>query len=499
MKRLLPAFLAGTLTTLAFDPAGLWWLAPLTLALLFFLLLDTTPKRAFLTGWLFGAGLLCTGLVWIENSMSVYAGMPRALAITLAMLLALGLALYYGLAAWLAVRLTSGRQESARLIALAVLTVVMEWVRGWFLTGFPWLTIGYTQIDTWLAGYAPLGGVLLLSLLVTLTASALAGLVRARSLTAVTLAIAMVAVWGGGYLLHGKSWTVPDGEDRTVSLLQGNIPQDQKWLPEMLLPTLDFYIGESMDHLDSDLILWPESAIPALARNVRDDVIEPLRKTLGEQQKALVTGVLTNPEPGVYFNTLISLDGSEQHYHKRHLVPFGEFFPLAWLWKESLSGLATMGDDFTASRVPKPLLKIGDLTAGASICYEIIFGEEIRDALPEAQFLINMSNDGWFGTTWGPLQHFQMARMRALETGRYLLRSTNTGITAVIDVHGEVTARLPQFERDVLTTRFTPYQGLTPYARYGLLAWATLSILLLLIAFLSNRDRRVSLRTGDWT
>ena len=182
MKQLLPAFLAGILTTLAFDPAGLWWLAPVTLALLFTLLLDTTPGRAFLTGWLFGAGLLCTGLFWIENSMSVYAGMPRALAITLAMLLALGLALYYGLAAWLAVRFTSERQKSARLIVVAVLLIVMEWIRGWFLTGFPWLTIGYTQIDSWLAGYAPIGGVLLLSLLVSMTAAALAGLVKARSL-----------------------------------------------------------------------------------------------------------------------------------------------------------------------------------------------------------------------------------------------------------------------------------------------------------------------------
>jgi apolipoprotein N-acyltransferase len=492
MKQLLPAFLAGILTTLAFDPAGLWWLAPLTLALLFFQLIDTTPGRAFLTGWLFGAGLLCTGLFWIENSMSVYGGMPRALAITLAMLLALGLALYYGLAAWLAVKLTSGKRKSARLIALAVLLVVMEWIRGWFLTGFPWLTIGYTQIDSWLAGYAPIGGVLLLSLLVTLTAATLAGLVRTRLLSALSLSLAVLLVWGAGYLLQGRAWTSPDGPARTVSLLQGNIPQDQKWLPEMLLPTLDFYIGNTMEHLDSDLILWPESAIPSLARNVREDVIEPLRRTLGEQKRVLVTGVLTNPEPDVYFNTLMSLDGGEQLYHKRHLVPFGEYFPLAWLWKESLSGLATMGDDFTPSRAPKPLLQIGDLTAGASICYEIIFGEEIRDALPEAQVLINMSNDGWFGTTWGPLQHFQMVRMRALESGRYLLRSTNTGITAVIDERGEVVARLPQFKRDVLTASFTPYRGLTPYARFGQLPWAALSAFLLLIAFLANRGRRLS-------
>jgi apolipoprotein N-acyltransferase len=492
MKQLLPVLLAGILTVFAFAPHGLWWLAPLTLAVLFHALLDTTPKRAFLTGWLFGAGLLCTGLVWIENSMSTYGGMPQALAITLAMLLAMLLAIYYGLAAWLAVRLTPDAQPLPRLLVLAVTFVVMEWIRSWFLTGFPWLLAGYTQIDTPLASYAPVGGVLLVSLLVAMTAAALVSITRAGA-GSVVLFIAMLVVWMGG--LHGgwKAWTEPAGEARTVRLLQGNIPQEKKWKPEMLQPTLDFYIGNSLGNGQADLVLWPESAIPALASQVREAVIEPLRDDLAAEGKVLVTGVLTRPEPGVYHNTLLSLDGGEHLYHKRHLVPFGEYFPLAWLWKESFSGLATMGDDFTASRAPKPLLAIGDLTAGASICYEIIFGEEIRDALPEAHVLINMSNDGWFGTTWGPLQHFQMARMRALETGRYLLRATNTGITAVIDSRGRVTARLPQFERDVLTTTFVPHRGMTPYARYGHLAWGSLATLLLLLAFLQNRSGRVSL------
>jgi apolipoprotein N-acyltransferase len=184
----------------------------------------------------------------------------------------------------------------------------------------------------------------------------------------------------------------------------------------------------------------------------------------------LVTGILPNPRGEIYNNTLLSLDGTEALYDKRHLVPFGEYFPLGYLWKESFKGLATMGDDFAAGDAAKPLLQVGEYQAGASICYEIIFGEEIREALPEAHFLINMSNDAWFGETVGPLQHFEMVRMRALENGRYLLRATNTGVTAIIDPHGKVQAQLPQFQRAELSGAFTPYQGSTPYSKYGHLA-----------------------------
>lgn len=494
MKNLLSALAAGILTTFAFAPWGLWWLAPLTLAVLFYNLLEVTPKRAFLTGWLFGAGMLCTGLFWIENSMSAYGGMPLALAIAFAMLLALALALYYGLAAWLATRLTPGGKRIPRLLMLAVLFVFMEWGRSWFLTGFPWLTIGYTQMDSWLAGYAPLGGVLLVSLLLALSGAALVSIAVKPSIPTLAFPVVILAGWVLGYSQQGVDWTSPSGPARTVSMLQGNISQDRKWLPDMRGPTLEYYIETSIEHLDSDLILWPESAIPALAKNVRDEVITPMLEIMDKNDTVLVTGVLTHPEKDVYYNTLLSLNGGEHMYHKRHLVPFGEYFPLAWLWKDTFSGLATMGDDFNASDAPKPLLKIGDLTAGASICYEIVFGEEIRDAVPEAHVLINMSNDAWFGTTSGPLQHFQMVRMRALETGRYLLRSTNTGITAVIGPHGEVTARLPQFERDVLTAGFVPHQGMTPYAVYGHLAWGLLATLVVFFAlFLDRRPERVSL------
>ncbi|MEA3303367.1 MAG: apolipoprotein N-acyltransferase, partial [Pseudomonadota bacterium] len=361
------------------------------------------------------------------------------------------------------------------------------WLRSWLLSGFSWLTIGLSQIDSPLSGFAPIGGVLLVSLLSALTAALLVLLIKGERRQQITAAIVIAAIWTTGGLLGSKEWTQPSGKPLKVTLLQANIPQDQKWLAEMLEPTLQYYTSETMKHLDSDLILWPESAITAIKQQVDEALLKPLSAKLAESNTMLVTGILTNPRGEIYYNNLLSLDGDEALYDKRHLVPFGEYFPLGYLWKESFKGLATMGDDFTSGNAAKPLLQVGEYQAGASICYEIIFGEEIREALPEAHFLVNVSNDAWFGKTVGPLQHFEMARMRALENGRYLLRATNTGVTAIIDPLGQVQARLPQFQRAELSGTFTPYQGSTPYSKYGHMALWLLSGILLLWILLSSR------------
>lgn len=489
MFRALTAFCSGVAASFAFAPYGMWWLAPVTLAILFTLWLDCNPKQAFLRGWAFAAGLFGVGTIWIHHSMSVFGGMSLPLALFLAILLAALMALYYGLAGYIAVRLTAQASLPAKLIASALAFVAMEWLRSWFLSGFPWLTVGFSQIDSPLSGFAPVGGVLLLSLFSTLTAALLIVILKGGRQQQITAVIIIASIWTTGALLGNKEWTLPSGKPLKVTLLQGNIPQDQKWLPEMLEPTLQYYTSETMKHLDSDLILWPESAITALKQQVDEALLKPLSKKLAENNSMLITGILTNPRGETYYNNLLSLDGNEALYDKRHLVPFGEYFPLGYLWKESFKGLATIGDDFTAGDAAKPLLQVGDYQAGVSICYEIIFGEEIREALPEAHFLVNMSNDAWFGETVGPLQHFEMARMRALENGRYLLRATNTGVTAIIDPLGRVQKQLPQFQRAELNGTFTPYQGSTPYSKYGHLALWLLWGALLLWIIVSNRSQ----------
>lgn len=490
MLKLLIAFCSGVAASFAFAPYGLWWTTPITLAILFTLWLDCTPVQAFLRGWAFAAGLLGVGTIWIHHSMSVFGGMPLPLALFLALLLASLMALYYGLAGFLAVRLSTHAPLHARLTASALAFVAMEWLRSWFLTGFTWLTIGFSQIDSPLSGFAPIGGVLLVSLLSALTAALLVVIIKGKRQHQIAAAILIASTWTTGGLLDSKEWTRASGTPLKVTLLQANIPQDQKWLPEMLEPTLQYYTSETMKHLDSDLILWPESAITALRQRVDESLLKPLSRKLAENKTILVTGILTNPQGESYYNNLLSLGENEAIYDKRHLVPFGEYFPLGYLWKESFKGLATIGDDFTAGDADKPLLQVNGHQAGASICYEIIFGEEIREALPEADFLLNMSNDAWFGTTVGPLQHFEMARMRALENGRYLLRATNTGVTAIIDPQGRVQQRLPQFQRAELSGTFIPYQGSTPYSRHGHLAFWLLWGTLLAWILVSNRRVR---------
>lgn len=485
------ALASGAVTLLAFPPYNLWWLALIGPACWFALNTGTSARHAFWLGILYGIGLLVPGLYWVHHSMSAFAGTPYLIAAVLAVVLALLMAVYYGLAGWLSAKWTIDRTPRARFLALTAFVTLSEWLRGWLFTGFPWILIGYTQIDTPLAGYAPIGGVLLVSLATYLTAALIASFAH-PGVPIRTLSMALiVAICTGGMSLQSIEWTQPKGDNISVVMVQGNIPQDQKWLPENRLSTLSFYAEKTLAHLDNaDIIIWPESAIPDLLANTEEELIIPLNKHLVSASATLVTGVLTHPLENTYYNSILAT-GREQHfYHKRHLVPFGEYFPLGWLWKDLVSGLATMGDDFSAGQADKPLLQVGAHRAGVSICYEIVFSEEIRQSLPSADFLLNLSNDAWFGQTNGPQQHFQMARMRALENGRMLLRSTNTGITAVIASNGKVINQLPQFRTDVLSTEIRSYEGMTPYARYGLLATSTGLAGLLLAARLLRRNVR---------
>jgi apolipoprotein N-acyltransferase len=489
------ALLAGAATSFSFAPYDLWWLAILAPAFWLALTLDQVPRQTFKLGWLFGIGLMTPGLYWVHHSMSAYADTPYAIAVAVAFLLALTMALYYGLAGYFAARWARTLSSRARLLAMVALFVLGEWLRSWLFSGFPWLLLGYSQIDTLLGAYAPVGGVWLVSLLTMLCAALLVSMTRPGARPRAISMLLMLAIGGGGYLLSQQQWTQEKGQPIRVSMIQGNIPQDEKWLPENRFPTLEFYADTTLELLDSELVIWPESAIPDFLFSVERELIEPLNTRLVESSTTLVTGVLTYPAEATYYNTIFATGHERHFYHKRHLVPFGEYFPLGWLWKGWISGLATMGEDFSEGQAQRPLMQVGSHLAGVSICYEIIFPEEVRESLPDADFLINLSNDGWFGTTTGPLQHFQMARMRSLENGRMTLRSTNTGVTAVIGPDGQTIKQLPQFVRGVLTAEVQPYQGMTPYSRFGIYPAAALVLLLLLAARLSGRDTDVSRRS----
>jgi apolipoprotein N-acyltransferase len=390
------------------------------------------------------------------------------------------MALYYGLVGWLTRRLASGPAWAMPLLLLPGLYVLLEWLRGWLFTGFPWLNLGYTQLQGPLAGFAPIAGVYGLSLLTALSGGLLWGLVRWGGSARIWAGAGLVALWLGGAGLQRLEWTQPAGEPFAATVVQANIPQATKWDPEARVGIMETYVDMTLAHLDSDLILWPETAIPDFLHEVRGVLIEPLGERARREGIEIALGIpVLEEETGRYYNGLVSIGSGEDLYAKRHLVPFGEFMP----FKSWLGPLAHAFDvpmsDFSRGDGAQPLLRVGNRIAGASICYEDAFPAELIQALPEAQFLINVSNDAWFGDSLAPHQHLEIARMRALETGRYLVRATNTGISAIIDHLGQVLVEVPSFVRGAVTAAVTPRAGATPYVRVG--NWLAIGLALVLV------------------
>ena len=475
------ALAAGAVAPLAFSPFEAWPLAALSLAVLFLAWLPASPGRAARRGWLYGLGLLGAGTFWIHESFQ-FQHVALPVAVVLTGLLILAMALYPALTGWLAGRLKAP-PAVALLVAFPAAWTLQEWVRSWLFTGFPWLMAGYAQVDGPLAALAPVAGVLGVTAVTALAAGALAALaVRPRRPAAPLAVLGAVAVAGG--LAHATAWTTPRDGPLSVALVQGNVPQEEKWLPERRQPTLDHYLAATWASRDADLVIWPETAIPALHHEA-GPFLARLEHWARETGRALIVGLpYRDRQSGLLHNTVLTFAPQEQVYHKRHLVPFGEFVPLRGLLEPPMRALGLPVAAFTGGPPDQVLATVDGHPVGVSVCYEGAFGELVRDDLPEAELLVNLTNDAWFGRSIGPPQHLQMARMRALESGRWLLRAANTGITAIVDPRGRIAARLPQFETAVLRGEARWMEGATPYVRWGewpvvVLAAATLAILLI--------------------
>lgn len=477
----LTALVAGSVTVLGFAPFSFFPVAIFALALLNESLSTGTAGAGFRRGWLFGLGLLGFGVTWIRISLNEFGNMDAWAADLLMALLVVAMAIYYGLAGWLVRRLQPVWSWSGPVLLLPGLFVLFEWLRGWLFTGFPWLLLGYTQIDGPLAGYAPLVGVYGLSLLTAISGGLLWGLIRWSGRHRLAAGTALVSLWLGGLALQSVLWTQPVGEPFKATVLQANIPQQLKWAPEARVDIIEAYVDLTLEHLDSDLILWPETAVPDFLHEVREPLIEPLALRAREEGLEIVLGIpVLDLEQHRYYNGLISIGSQEDLYTKRHLVPFGEFLPFkAWLGP-LVDMFAIPMSDFSSGTAARPLLTVGTRPVGASICYEDIFPEEVAQALPEAQYLISVSNDAWFGDSLAPHQHLEMARMRALETGRDLVRATNTGISAIVDWRGRIVGEVPAFVRGAFSALVQPRGGATPFVRTG--NWLAIGLALGLVA-----------------
>ena len=463
------ALLFGALLPFAFAPFDLWALAPLSLAGLFWLWSGVSPRAAWTLGYAFGLGMFCVGVSWIFVSMHHFGEAIVPVAGLITLVFAALMAVFPALAGWLSARLSTENSVARILIAMPLAWMLFELIRGEFLGGFPWLNLGASQIHSPLAGFVPIFGEYAASLAVVLSAALLVLLVTRRTYLAVLGALlAFVALWAGGMMLRQIDWVEPAGEPLRVAIVQGNVEQSRKFDPQVFQATLNLYRRLSESVPDAKLIIWPETAVPDTVSAASSFLIE-MQDLMRDRGQELVLGIFDQDRQGNYYNALLALPVEGGYYHKRHLVPFGEYLPLRFLIEPFKNLIQVPMSDLTSGKNQQPLLRLAGHPAGASICYEATLARKINTALPEAAFLINASNDAWFGDSLAPHQHLQIAAMRSLESGRWMVRATNTGISALINPHGEVVARTPQFEQAVLRGDITPMQGATPFVIFG--AW----------------------------
>ncbi len=459
----LAAFALGAAAVPGFAPTELAVLPVLSAAGLLWLWQQAaTPRRAAALGFAFGLGLFLAGVSWVYISLHDYGAMPAPLAAVATLLFCAFLALYPALVGYVQARI-NGPVAARQLVLIPALWTLSEWLRGWVLTGFPWLSLGYSQTATPLRGYAPLAGVFGLSWLVWLCAALLLALLRPSRRGAAVAALALVL--GLGHVLDRIEWTQPQGAPITVSLLQGNIAQDLKWDAGRFASTVQLY-QHMIERSAARLTILPETAIPRFLDLLDPALVSALAASARGHDGDLIVGAPLRDGPGRYYNSAISLGASPtQRYDKIHLVPFGEFIPPGFGWVLSILKIPLA--DFSRGGTAQAPLELAGQKIAVDICYEDAFGEEIIRALPQATLLVNVSNVAWFGDSLAPHQHLQISQLRALETGRGMLRATNTGMTAIIDHHGRVVAALPAFTQGTLSGNAQGRSGATPYVRWG--------------------------------
>jgi apolipoprotein N-acyltransferase len=476
--------LAGAALPLAFAPFRQFWVAPLVYAALLHLWDGAVPRRAFGLGFAFGCGAFLAGTYWTFIAVRDFGEAPLALALFLTVGLVAVLAVFVGAAGFVAARWFRARGAVAWLVTFPAVWVIAEWLRGWAFSGFGWLSAGYSQTDSWLMGYAPLAGVHGMGLAVLLSAGALLTLVRGDKQTRAVALVVLLVVWGGGAVVRDHAFTSPTGSELRVALVQGAVKQDLKWRPEELLSTMQLYGELTQQSVGADLVIWPEAAIPTLYEYV-PQYLESLRRATAARGSTVLLGILRRnpsaPDGETFQNIVVALTATPQVYVKRHLVPFGEYFPVPRFVRDWMRLMNLPYTDAVPGAPDQPALEVDGQRIAATICYEDVFGAEQLHYLPSATLLVNVSNDAWFGDSIAPHQHLQIARVRAAEAGRYMLRATNTGMTAVVDPRGRLVRVLPQFEPGVILERVQGFAGATPYARVGNTPVLLLAIVALLV------------------
>ncbi|HEY6515875.1 MAG TPA: apolipoprotein N-acyltransferase [Steroidobacteraceae bacterium] len=498
VRRLL-ALGAGALLACAFAPFQWWPLAILCPAVLMWLWEEAEPRAAAWTGFWFSFGTFLAGTYWLYVSVHDLGKAPVWMTVGIMLGLIGIMALYNALIGYAVARWLPRSGLSRWLIGTPAVWLLIEWCRGWFLSGFSWLSLGYSQTDTWLARFAPILGVYGLSLLLLTSAGALIALLRGNSRARVIAGLTLVVPWALGAALGPVHWTHPSGAAVSVAVIQANIPQDEKWQDAYEIKILDRYRKMTQSALGTQLIVWPEAALPEPANNLLPYIAVVDRETQAHGS-SLVMGVVRASDDGQhYYDSILALGKQASWYAKDNLVPFAEFFPVPHFVRTWLRLMSLPYDSFTRGGTDQSPLPVAGLQLGPTVCYEVGYGGYMLHMLPKADALVNVTNDAWFGHSTARYEQFQMARMRALEEGRSMIVATNDGISAVIGPRGEVLASAPPFEQYVLRSSVTPRAGLTPFARVGNGLIVSLAALGLVVSLWTGLLRRRAGTVGATT
>ncbi|BCG65496.1 MAG: apolipoprotein N-acyltransferase [Methyloprofundus sp.] len=478
------AVIVGILFTLSFSPFDLPVLVFVALAIFRRLLIELNVQQALLRGFLFGLGIFGSGVSWVFVSMVVNDQTSFIMPALMTLFYCSFWAIFPALAAYLYIKLQ--KNNSYDWLLFATVWVFVEFIRGeWVLNGFPWLQVAYSQLDTPLATYIPIVGVYGAGFITVIIAALLAEIwlmPRHRKLCLLSIMLFFLV----GLLLNNINWTKVEGELIKVTLIQGNIAQKDKWALENRNIILKQYYDDSAEYWDSDIIIWPETAIPAYYSDVKDDYLLPLEQEALLHNTDIITSLPYKDTEGRLYNSVLVLGKNRAMYKKMHLLPFGEYLPWQPISGYVLGLMDIRLGNFSAGEPEQTLLQAAGHAFVTSICYEDAFGEQSIRSIEQAKFLVNVTNDGWFDGSIEPYQHMQIARMRALESGRYLLRVTNTGVTAIVSAKGKIIKRAPVRERYTITADIPPMTGLTPYARMGDKPVIALVLLMLLGAALNK-------------
>ncbi|MEM7099202.1 MAG: apolipoprotein N-acyltransferase [Pseudomonadota bacterium] len=490
--RLAGAVLCGVLYCLAFAPFNYWPLGLLSTCGFFYLLIDSS--RPVLVAWLFGVGKYGLGASWVYVSINVYGQAPPPLAFSLVALFVFGMALFCLPMGWVVAKVKDrfSAAESCDIWVLgsaAITWVLMDWLLTWFLTGFPWLFMGFAYPDHFLGSIAAVIGVLGLTALLVAGCCAIVLMVRRRRLIWQALGIVTLP-WMLGVILLPIQWTSVESS-KSVALVQGNLDQNLKWHRDQQIPNWNTHVGLTRDYWSADLIVWPEAAVTMFAQQAQSllDGLDNQAKTTDTAMVIGIPGADVYPDGRYDFKNLgLGLGTAQGQFAKHHLVPFGDYVPLQDLLRGLIQFFDLPMSNATAGLYHQPNIDLGFTKTALAICYEIAYGESMRVRAQDAGLLMTISNDTWFGRSIGPHQHMQIAQMRARENGRWLVRATNNGVTGVVNPRGEITQSLAQFVPATLYGQVQVMRGRTPYSRMG--DWPLLAVIFGGIVVIGLRYRK---------